>query len=34
MIDKGTQDTSTAAMDMLDQLYDKNGEVKENTGNA
>ena len=33
MIENGTQDTSTAAMTMLDQLYDKNGEVKENTGN-
>lgn len=33
MVENGTQDTATAAMDMLDQLYDKNGEVKENTGN-
>lgn len=33
MIENGTQDTATAAMDMMDQLYEKSGEVKENTGN-
>jgi hypothetical protein len=33
LVENGTQDTSAAAIDMLDQLYEKNGEVKENTGN-
>ena len=34
MVENSTQDTADAAAEMLDTLYDKNGEVKENTGQA
>lgn len=34
MVENSTQDTADAAVEMLDTLYDKNGEVKENTGQA
>lgn len=33
MVENGTQNTADSAIDMLNQLYEKNGEVKENTGN-
>ncbi len=34
MVESGTEDTTAAAIDMLDILYDKNGQVKEDTGIA
>ena len=32
MIENTTESTSGAAMQMLDDLFEKNGELKENTG--
>ena len=32
LVKNGSEDTTTAAIEMLDTLYDKNGEVKDKTG--